>query len=182
MKKRFYSVSNMLFSSIIAMLGLGACKSQRTVDRPQVFGQPQIIYITDTIVTERKETKVVYAAPVVKRILIDWRNARPDAEGVYDAAEVMPQFPGGERERERWMIENLKYPEEARSQGITGSVMVSFNVNKSGKLDGVTVIKPVHPALDAEAVRLVKSMPRWMPGTQNGKVVTVRYFIPVEFR
>ena len=167
------------------MLGLGACKSQKSMMRspmPVEYGAPPVIYVEDTIYVERQELKVVYGPPVVMTYTPDWHNASPDADGVYDIAEVMPQFPGGEDAMERWLAENRNYPEEIRNQGIWGSVMVSFIVRESGTIDGVSVFKSVHPQLDAEAVRVVKSMPQWTPGMLRGKAVAVRYFIPVEFR
>lgn len=185
MKKRFYSVSNILFSSLIAMLGLGACKSQRAAEntepRPRGYEPPPVIYVKDTVVAGREPMKVVYGPPVVKRIRTDLGNVRPDADGVYDVAEIMPRFPGGEREMVRWIRENMNYPEEARQKDIYGRVIVSFNVMATGSLDGVAVVRSLHPLLDAEAIRLVKSMPKWNPGMMNGEAVVVRYFIPIEF-
>jgi len=186
MKKKFYRASNMLFSSLIAMLGLGACKSQKTMENevamPQDYGQQPVVYTRDTVVQHIEELKLVYGGPVVKRVPFDWRKASADGEGIFDVAEVMPQFPGGEYEMEQWLDSNMRYPEEALRQGVTGSVMVSFIVSATGSIDGVAVTRPTHPLLDAEAIRLVRAMPRWTPGIQDGKKVAVRYFIPVEFR
>ncbi len=169
----------------MSLLGFGACKTQK--QRVEcVYGPPPVDVVeierVDTVIVQRQEMKVVYGPPVVKPQDDDWRNVRPDEEGVYDIAEVMPRFPGGEKAMKRWVAENIQYPDEARNAGVSGRVIVSFTVMTSGKLDGVTVLKPVHPLLDAEAVRLVRSMPWWEPGRQRGETVPVRYFIPVEFR
>ena len=172
----------MLLSSVISMLGLGSCKTLTPNPVPVVYGPPPIVYVEDTIIVERQEMKVVYGPPVVMTLTPDWHNAIPDTEGIYDVAEVMPQFPGGEMAMNRWIAENIRIPEQAFSEGAGGSVMVSFIVTVTGKLDGVTVLRPIHPLLDAEAIRLVKTMPKWTPGEQKGKTVAVRYFIPVDFR
>jgi TonB family protein len=184
MKKRVFSVMSVLCPALLTALGITGCKSQQNVTQnntPRTYG-PQTIIIkerVDTVVKER--VKTVYGAPVVRVDGPDWRSAIPDEEGVYDVAEVMPQFPGGEAAMDKWIDKHLIYPEEARQEGVKGRVMVSFTVLTDGSLDGVTVLRPIHPLLDAEAVRLVQAMPKWKPGTMRGEAVPVRYFIPVKF-
>jgi len=101
---------------------------------------------------------------------------------VYVVVEELPQFKGGNEEMIPWMIANMQYPEEARKNGITGKVLVSFLISSSGRVQNVEVTKTVHPLLDAEAKRLVNNMPDWKPGTQAGKPVDVSYQLPVEFK
>lgn len=125
--------------------------------------------------------KVIYGPPVVDDRFHNWRDARPDADGIYDVVETMPQFPGGESAMMDWIIDHLRYPKKAQKEDAHGRVMVSFIVRENGSLDGVMVMRPVHPSLDAEAIRLVKAMPKWEPGHQLDELVPVRYFIPIRF-
>lgn len=101
---------------------------------------------------------------------------------VFDVVEQMPSFPGGMGSLMRYLSRNVKYPVEAEENGIQGSVITTFIVEKDGSISEVEVKKSVFPALDAEAVRVVKAMPKWNPGKQNGKPVRVQYTIPVSFR
>ena len=110
----------------------------------------------------------------------DEESAEP--EGAFDVVEQMPEFPGGAAGMMKFIAENVKYPEEAYSKGIEGRVLVQFIIEKDGSVTNVKVIKKVNDALDAEAVRVVKAMPKWKPGKQNGREVRVKYTIPVSFR
>ncbi|WP_314714470.1 energy transducer TonB [Segatella salivae] len=101
---------------------------------------------------------------------------------VFDVVEVMPQFPGGQIAMMKYIMENIKYPKQAMKEGIQGRVAVSFIVEKDGSISDVRPILSVHPLLNKEAVRVVKSMPKWTPGKQNGKPVRVRFNVPVMFK
>ena len=101
---------------------------------------------------------------------------------VFDVVEVMPQYPGGQIEMLKYIMENIKYPEQAMKEGIQGRVTVRFIVEKDGSISNVKPVLSVHPLLDKEAVRVVKSMPKWSPGKQNGKPVRVRFNVPVMFK
>lgn len=101
---------------------------------------------------------------------------------VFDIVEVMPQYPGGQIAMLKYFMENIKYPEQAMKKGIQGRVAVSFIVEKDGSISNVRPVHSVHPLLDKEAVRVVKSMPKWSPGKQNGKPVRVRFNVPVMFK
>lgn len=101
---------------------------------------------------------------------------------VFDVVEVMPQFPGGQIAMLKYIMENMKYPEQAMKEGIQGRVAVSFIVEKDGSISDVKPILSVHPLLNKEAVRVVESMPKWTPGKQNGKPVRVRFNVPVMFK
>ena len=105
-----------------------------------------------------------------------------EPEGAFDVVEQMPEFPGGAAGMMKFIAENVKYPEEAYSKGIDGRVLVQFIIEKDGSVTNVKVIKKVNDAIDAEAVRVVKAMPKWKPGKQNGREVRVKYTIPVSFR
>ena len=101
---------------------------------------------------------------------------------VYDVVEVMPQFPGGQIAMLKYIMENMKYPEQAMKEGIQGRVAVRFIVEKDGSISDVKPILSVHPLLNKEAVRVVESMPKWTPGKHNGKPVRVRFNLPVMFK
>ena len=101
---------------------------------------------------------------------------------VFDVVEVMPQYPGGPIAMLKYLMENIKYPEQAMKEGIQGRVTVRFIVEKDGSISDVKPILSVHPLLNKEAVRVVESMPKWSPGKQNGKPVRVRFNVPVMFK
>lgn len=101
---------------------------------------------------------------------------------VFDVVEVMPQYPGGPIAMLKYLMENIKYPEQAMKEGIQGRVAVRFIVEKDGSISDVKPILSVHPLLNKEAVRVVESMPKWTPGKQNGKPVRVRFNVPVMFK
>jgi len=101
---------------------------------------------------------------------------------VFDVVEQMPQFPGGMPALMKWLQDNMKYPKEAQDAKQQGRVIVSFVVEKDGSITNVRVVKSVAPALDEEAIRVVKAMPNWSPGMQNGEPVRVNYTVPISFQ
>ena len=101
---------------------------------------------------------------------------------VYDVVEVMPQYPGGQIAMLKYIMENIKYPKQIMEEGIQGRVTVSFIVEKDGRVSNVRLLRSVQPSLDKEAIRVVKSMPKWSPGKQKGKPVRVRFNLPVMFK
>ena len=101
---------------------------------------------------------------------------------VYDVVEVMPQYPGGQIAMLKYIMENIKYPKQIMEEGIQGRVTVSFIVEKDGRVSNVRLLRSVQPLLDKEAIRVVKSMPKWSPGKQKGKPVRVRFNLPVMFK
>ena len=106
----------------------------------------------------------------------------PVEETVYDVVEEMPQFPGGPSALFEYLSNNLQYPVVAEENGVQGRVIVTFIVEKDGSISNAKVVKAVDPSLDKEAIRLVESMPNWIPGKQNGEPVRVKYTVPVTFR
>jgi len=101
---------------------------------------------------------------------------------IFSHVEVMPQFPGGETALIKWLSENISYPAIAAEQGIQGRVTLRFVVKPDGSVADVEVQKSLDPSCDKEAVRVVKKMPKWIPGKQNGNPVYVYYSLPVVFR
>ena len=104
------------------------------------------------------------------------------ATKVFDVVEEMPSFPGGNGALMSYLNSNVKYPVVAQENGVQGRVIVSFVVERDGSISDVRVARSVDPSLDREAQRVVKSMPRWKPGKQNGSAVRVKYTVPVVFR
>ena len=96
--------------------------------------------------------------------------------------EEQPEYPGGMQELMKYLQKEIRYPKEAQALGIQGRVIVQFVVNKDGSICDAKVVKPVDPQLEAEAVRVVRSMPNWIPGKQRGEPVRVRFTLPVMFR
>jgi len=101
---------------------------------------------------------------------------------IFNHVEVMPSFPGGDAAMMKWLTENINYPTIAAEQGISGRVVLRFVVKPDGSIDEVEVVKSLDPSCDKEAQRVVKKMPRWIPGKQNGNPVYVYYSLPVLFR
>ena len=104
------------------------------------------------------------------------------ATKVFDVVEEMPSFPGGSAALMSYLNGNTKYPVVAQENGVQGKVIISFVVERDGSISDVRVARSVDPSLDREAQRVVKSMPRWTPGKQNGQTVRVKYTVPVVFR
>ena len=101
---------------------------------------------------------------------------------VYEMCEQMPTYKGGEEAMMRFLSQVTRYPQRAQEFGIQGCVVVGFIVEKDGSLTDVKVLRHVDIALDAEALRVVKGMPKWIPGRQNEQRVRVKYNVPVSFR
>ena len=98
---------------------------------------------------------------------------------VYEVCEQMPIFEGGDAALMKYLTDSVKYPELAKKHGVQGRVVIGFIVEKDGSLTDVKVLRPVDIDLDAEVLRLVKGMPKWIPGRQNGQRVRVKYLLPI---
>mgnify|MGYP002702393876 FL=1 len=147
------------------------------------FARPEVSAVADELssakvndlVASMKTNQVETASVAVKDTLM------PD-EPVFEVVEQMPEFPdGGMAGLMEYFKKNLRYPEEAKKAGTQGRVVVQFLINKNGAISDANVLRSVDRLLDAEAVRLVRSMPKWKPGMQKGKAVTVKYTVPVLF-
>ena len=127
--------------------------------------------------TEETEQEVVIAAPVEAPV------EEEEEEVVFVVVESMPEFPGGQQALFKYLSENVKYPVIAQENGIQGRVICQYVVNKDGSIVDVEVVRSGgDPSLDKEAVRVIKSMPKWKPGKQRGKAVRVKYTVPVNFK
>ena len=103
-------------------------------------------------------------------------------QDVFQVVEKMPEFEGGVENMMKFLQQNIKYPEEAKKNGTQGRVIVQFVVEKDGSITDAKVVRNVSPELDAEALRVVESMPKWIPGEQRGEKVRVQFTLPVMFK
>ena len=110
------------------------------------------------------------------------KDSVKDREPVFNVVEQMPSFPGGMEALMQYLAKNMRYPVEAQKSKVQGRVVVGFIVSKDGDIKKAHILRGVDPELDAEAIRVIESMPRWMPGMQRGKAVAVSYTLPVMFR
>ena len=117
-----------------------------------------------------------------KEVIAQPEPPKEEETKVFDVVEEMPQFPGGPNALFEYLSKNIKYPVVAEENGVQGRVIVTFVVERDGSITDVKVVKSVDPSLDKEAQRVVKSMPHWIPGKQNGSAVRVKYTVPVTFR
>lgn len=151
----------LLSSMIIILMGLlGACSSN-TSDKASL--------------PEQSASENETATPVAIEV--------PDTlSKTYDAAEVMPEFPGGTKALLSFIAENLKYPQKAIDEQTEGRVIVQFVIDKTGKVSSPEVIRGVTSELDQAALDIVSALPDWKPGEQDGQKVNVKYTLPVVFK
>ena len=189
--------------ALIPIVGLALALNARTVtdyvyDEPQkqqpvkkgkkagtikVNGQEIKVVEQDDIVTMEGEVDQDQTPDIQKTESVDMPNGMvvDTQERAFDVVEQMPEFPGGPKALMDYLMENVKYPKTAFDADIQGRVIAQFVVDKEGTVKDAHVVKSVDPALDAEALRVINNMPKWRPGRQNGKVVNVKYTIPVNF-
>ena len=143
--------------------------------------------------TELTETKVAISIADVKgndeangKDIADLKQvvtqAPEEEEKVFDMVEQMPTFPGGTNELMKYIADHLKYPTIAQENGVEGRVICQFVVSSDGRVRDAKVVKTLDPYCDKEAIRVIMSMPKWIPGKQNGKAVSVQYTVPIVFR
>ena len=154
---------NLVF--FLSILVLIACTSKTA--------QPQKKMAVPATNTESEQTSE--SAP-----LINQTDSTAEPE-VYDVVEQMPLFPGGEEKMFEFINKNLKYPAIANECCVQGKTIIRFIVTRKGKLQNFVVLRSLAPAFDNEAIRVLKIMPRWIPGKQNGVNVDVYYTLPIKF-
>ena len=189
--------------ALIPIVGLALALNARTVtdyvyDEPQkqqpvkkgkkagtikVNGQEIKVVEQDDIVTMEGEVDQDMTPDIHDTKSVEMPNGMvvDTKEDAFDVVEEMPEFPGGPKALMDYLMTNVKYPKTAFDANIQGRVIAQFVVDKEGTVRDAHVVKSVDPALDAEALRVINNMPKWRPGRQNGKVVNVKYTIPVSF-
>ncbi|MDO5017137.1 MAG: M56 family metallopeptidase [Porphyromonas sp.] len=127
--------------------------------------------------------RVKFSLPVNFTIREDKSTNEVDKGTVFETAHVIPEFPGGDKALMQWLSQNIRYPEEAVKQNIQGRPLVSFIIEKDGSITDIKVVKSIHPLLDAEAIRIVQAMPKWIPGKdKEGNTIRTRFTIPLLFK
>ena len=123
-------------------------------------------------------SRLKFTAPVVD----NKAGKEVQEKDVYKVVDKMPEYPGGNQAMSRFMAENIKYPQEAKTKGVTGVVFVAFIIEKDGSVSNVSVLRGVGAGCNEEAMRVVSKMPKWKPGENKGKPVRVEYNLPVKFK
>ena len=139
------------------------------------------VAVANPMAKAEEETKAAELAKAEAKASDATAPADTTKNVVYDVTETMPQFPGGQGVMMKYLAANIKYPASAVKAKKQGRVIVAFVIQKDGSVTNARIVKSVDPELDAEALRIVKAMPNWTPGTQDGKPVDVNYTIPVVF-
>ena len=135
------------------------------------------------LTNEQKHLRECFVVPEEGADLEEVITKAPEAEEKpYTMVEQMPQFPGGDRELLSFIAKNLRYPTIAQENGIQGKVFVRFVVSATGDVKDVKVMRSLDPYCDKEAIRVIQSLPKWIPGKQNGRNVPVYYTVPITFK
>lgn len=133
-------------------------------------------------ITDKFNTEVAANPDLMQENIIQDNQSNTRSEQVFDVVDEQPIFPGGQNALFKFLGENIKYPFDAIEKKIEGRVIAQFIIDKEGKVSGVKIMRSVHPSLDAEAKRVIETMPNWTPGKNKGKAVNVRYTLPVVFK
>ncbi len=168
MMKTILATSLLLSLSVVSVTAASA----------QVVPPPQAPSTTDVIDVVEDLPEAVEVVEIAEP-----KPPASDDESIYQNVEQMPSFPGGNQALFRYLQENLKYPSIAQANGIQGRTLVSFVVEKDGSITDIQVVRSAgDPSLDREAVRIIRTMPRWRPGKIQGQTVRVQYTVPINFK
>ena len=177
--------------ALLPIVGISLVLNAETVT-DVVYQQPQKKFIK-----KGKKNATVKMGPVNEIVVVeqapdDQKEVKPvempnaikveKEVKAFDVVEQMPQFPGGPAALMQFLSQNVKYPVEAHKAGVQGRVIASFVVEKDGSITEACIARSIHPSLDAEALRVIGSMPNWMPGKKNGEPVRVKYTVPITFK
>ena len=148
-------------------------------EQKQAPPPPEAPKVEETTIQASEETG---QAVEVKYVPVEVEEEEPEEQQIFQVVEEMPEFPGGMAECLKFLGKNIKYPTISQENGVQGKVIVQFVVNKDGSIVDPVVVRSVDPYLDKEALRVIKTMPKWKPGKQRGKAVRVKYTVPVTFK
>ena len=201
---RVFVRPKLLIGSIILGLGLSGCGAKTdkrnsetsknglkdSIKRVEVNQDSTVL---DNQPPQLKSTMCYFTAPVIKEenklsepmvtcYDTEIRIEPTDSNGVYEVVEQMPQFPGGVDSLLLYIAKNIKYPGNESLQNINGKVVCRFVINKDGSVSNIEVMRSLDPILDTIAINVIKSMPDFIPGRQNGKIVRTYYTLPIHFR
>ena len=135
--------------------------------------------VEETAIQASEETG---QAVEVKYVPVEVEEEEPEEQQIFQVVEEMPEFPGGMIACLQYLARNIKYPVTGQKEGAQGKVIVQMVIEKDGSVDHVSIVRSITPELDAEAARVVKSMPKWKPATVKDKAVRCRYTVPVTFK
>ena len=162
------------------------------VEDAEVREEDEIVTIDEQIATDASAGTVTHLdGSTNKNIFIEHRVeikvepepvAEPKTEEIFKSVEQMPQFPGGEAALMKFLASHINYPPMAAENNVQGKVIVQFVVDKTGKVGEVKVVRNVDKDLDNEAIRVCKALPKFTPGRQNGRPVSVWYTLPIQFK
>ncbi len=163
------------------------------ITRPEVPPPPpppeptQELIIVDDDIELEEEFTIDFDADVLSEVqeftpIIFEAEEEVDEEVIFTVVEDQPEFPGGEAARQKFLEDNLRYPQMAREAGIQGTVFITFVVERDGSVTDVRILRGIGGGCDEEAVRVVRMMPRWEPGRQRGQPVRVQFNMPIRFR
>ncbi|MBO4690978.1 MAG: energy transducer TonB [Paludibacteraceae bacterium] len=184
--KKIKPISN-IFDGITEEMDIQPTKQEIPLPPPPKMQEVEALVVVDDdkevesldIKSEDDQSEEIIIAPPVENII----DEPEDDDVPFLIVEKMPEFPGGQQALFKYLSENVKYPVIAQENGIQGKVVCQFVVNKDGSIVDVVVVRSGgDPSLDKEAVRVIKSMPKWNPGKQSGKTVRVKYTVPVNFK
>ena len=148
--------------------------TEDVVEDANIFNQDELAQTTNEAVTVQEEVADIKAPEVI--------DVPEEKKEVFTIVEEMPSYPGGEAERNKFLADNIVYPQQATENGIQGTVYVSFVVDSKGNVTDVKILRGIGGGCDEEALRVVKMMPKWHPGKQNGKQVRVLFNMPIYFK
>lgn len=159
---------------------------EKPIAIPELTQKSKTVKTVETskeIKKEPKEKTALASPPSPEPVSDDKMNKSAIDDGrVFDVVEQMPSFPGGPSAMMQFLSSSVRYPVEAQEIAVQGRVVVTFVVDTDGSITDARVVRSVAPELDREAIRVVKSMPKWNPGKHAGKVVRVKYTVPVTFK
>ena len=148
--------------------------TEEVVEDADIFNQDDLAQTTTN--------EAVAIEEIVVETKVEVIEVEESKKEVFTIVEEMPAFPGGEGERNKFLAENIQYPQQATENGIQGTVYVSFVVDSKGNVTDVKILRGIGGGCDEEALRVVKMMPKWHPGKQNGKNVRVLFNMPIYFK
>lgn len=176
----------LIFGAVILSTSLLACNTKITEHTQKTSSQKEtksdrtiVAYETSKIGNDSTKTTINSYDTV---FYIDDKSGRTtdNDNTICNIIDVMPSFPGGEQELVKYLRQNLQYPNT--ESNVQGKVVVQFVVEKDGAISEVKIARSLDKDFDSEAVRVIKSMPKWISGKQNGKTVRVKYYVPVNFK
>ena len=175
----------------------GKLKTQATYSNDKLSGEYKSWYESGELRYQKKyrdyilqDTLVAYYETGDIRRTEVYNNGKMISGKLFDEAggemdffpmEQLPEFPGGEYKMLNWLSRNIKYPKSMRKEKVQGLVVLTFVVKEDGSISEAEVVRELHPAADAEALRMISSMPTWKPGLQEGKPANVRYTLPIRY-